>query len=69
MKAFSCRPVPKLRNKKNTLSKSWRDQKNSIIFALLKKSQMRYMPKHIETRTWFSPKGDYTVRGACFAIE
>jgi hypothetical protein len=24
---------------------------------------------HIETMNWFSPKGDYTVRGAGYATE
>jgi hypothetical protein len=53
---------------KNTFRKIWRDQKIITIFALLKKLKMRYMPIHIETRKWFSPNGDYTIRGACFAI-
>jgi len=34
-----------------------------------KKIQMRQMQSHIKTEIRFSPNGDYTARGACFAIE
>jgi len=26
-------------------------------------------PLHIEGMNWFSPKGDYTNGGACYAVE
>jgi hypothetical protein len=60
--------ILKLQNKKNTLAKIWRDRKNSTIFALSKNKKMRHM-LHIKSTERFSPIGDYTVRGACFAIE
>jgi hypothetical protein len=50
----------------------------SIIFGVFKKLfpslhskkiEMRQMQLHINTEIRFSPKGDYTGRGACFAIE
>ncbi len=49
---------------KNSSRKIWQHQKNKFIFALQNKNMLR-IKLHIESANWFSPKGDYTVCGAC----
>jgi hypothetical protein len=61
--------IPNLLNKKNSFRKIWNVQKIIAIFAKQKKLNMRYVQIHNQTETRFSPKGDYTARGACYAIE
>ena len=58
----------KLRNK-NCFAKVWHNRKNIQTFAQQKIFKVRYMLQHIKTTNRFSPIGDYTVRGACFAIR
>jgi hypothetical protein len=54
---------------KNFSLKSWQHQKNSIIFASLKLIMQRTLIVHIERANRFSPKGGYSVCGACSAAE
>jgi hypothetical protein len=56
-----------LQNKKNSFHNIWCVQKIIPIFAQ-QKIEMRQMQLHINTEVRFSHKGDYTGRGACFAI-
>jgi hypothetical protein len=63
------RATLKLLNKKNTFLKIWHEQEIITIFAPQKIMTMRCMPIHIESQKRFSPKGEYIVRGACFACD
>lgn len=46
----------------------WQQQKIISIFAWQNKNMLR-ITLHIESMNWFSPKGDYSVCGACMADE
>jgi len=53
---------------KNKYANIWQQRKIISIFATQNKNMLR-ITLHIESVNWFSPKGDYTVCGACMADE
>jgi len=53
---------------KNNCSNIWQQRKIISIFASQNKNMLR-ITLHIESVNWFSPKGDYSICGACMADE
>jgi len=56
------------RDKKKSC-KNLAQSKNYLHLCVDKNLTMFRKPLHIETANWFSPIGDYTMRGAGYATE